>query len=116
MSKLKPMLVRQSGLPIVVEHMHEYSEAFRAEYDHLLGKYNSTSFDDMNKFRDELDIVEKKLLEKYPLQERVEMPKNQKQWQSLIERVQAPILVARSLDNSDQIVLVIMDQAQSEQS
>ena len=102
---MKLRTVRFSGLPVSKANLEAYDAEFKAAYDQISAEHGQ----DMLKMHEEILKVESALQAKYTQIEKFQMPTSAKQWKAIIDACEAPIMIARSLDNPNEIVLVIMD-------
>ena len=98
--------IRYSGLPVNLENLKAWQSEWTLAFDELKLKHGSNMLD----LQTDLAVVEKELAKKYPTSEDWSFVKTQKAMKLKIEEVQAPILIAKSSDNSNEILYVIMDQ------
>jgi hypothetical protein len=98
-------IVRLSGKPVSTEQLKAYEDEFRETYDKLLETHGT----DMQKMHEELIGLDTELASKYANIGVEELPKSQKKWMGLIDSFDAPIMLAKSMDNPKELVLVIVD-------
>jgi hypothetical protein len=103
---MKMKLLRQSGLPVVLEHFVSYQKEFSEAYDIILAEAGT----DMPTIQKRCDELEATLKDKYALTLEIMIPKNAKAWKKLLTQYGAPILVAQSMDNNNELVMVLMDE------
>lgn len=101
-------LVRMSGLPVSEENLAAYNEEFKSSYDAIMEQHSP----DMLKVHEALQALDKELQGKWQRIESNSLPKSAKGWRALIEKFQAPIMIAVSAEENAEgtLVLVIMDQ------
>lgn len=102
-------IIRQSGLPVVVDQFKSYQNEFMEEYDKIVAESGT----DMPTVQQRCQELEQRLNDKYPKDLRASMPRGIKSWEQLVDKYGAPILVARSQEPGNPLVLVIMDEVTS---
>ena len=103
---MKLKIFRTSNLPLDVYDLQAQKAEWTAGYDKLAEECGS----DMHTLQQKCEELANELQKKYNLVGEQEVPKTRKQWAALIEKYQAPILIANSADNPKELVLAIMDQ------
>lgn len=106
MKAKKIKVARYSGLPVSVADLTAYKQEFETEYDKAAAKHGP----DMLSLQQELAQLDKTLSAKYNLVETVEPPKSKKAWKQLIDKYECPIMVARGMEDPEQLIFVLMDQ------
>jgi hypothetical protein len=97
--------IRFTGLPVAPENLKAYDEEFKTAYDAIVEKHGN----DMLTVHQELLKLDEELAKKWASIESSDMPKSAKAWKKMIEKFGAPIMIANSSDNPDELVLVIVD-------
>lgn len=103
---MKLRLVRMSGRPVSPENLAEYEAEFKKEYDKILEQHGQ----DMLTVHQELLKLDEVLQNKWQRIESNDIPKSKKGWVKLLETYDAPIMLAKSAENVDELLLVIMDE------
>ena len=103
---MKLRLARMSGKPVSVKNLEAYTTEFKTRYDEILEKHGK----DMLTVHQEILKLDEELTGKWKQIEVETLPKSAKAWRDLIDKFQAPIMLARSSENVDELVLVIMDE------
>lgn len=97
--------VRYSGAPVAPENLQAYDEAFKAGYDAIVAEHGQ----DMLTVHTKVQALEADLLAKFDNVERQQLPTTAKAWRALLDVYGAPVMVARSSENPNELVLVIVD-------
>lgn len=103
---MKLRTIRYSGLPVAPENLAAYDAEFKAEYD----KIHAEHAPDMLKVHEKLKELDAALTAKWNSIELRELPKSRKGWLEFLGQFDCPIMLARSSENLEELVLVIMDQ------
>jgi 16S rRNA C967 or C1407 C5-methylase (RsmB/RsmF family) len=103
--KMKLRTIRFSGLPVKPENLKAYNEEWQTRYDETLAKYSP----DMLTIHKELEKLEAELQAKFVQIEANKLPTSRKGWMELINNFEAPIMLARSSEDTNELVLVVMD-------
>lgn len=103
---MKLRTIRYSGLPVAPENLAAYDAEFKAAYD----KIQADHAPDMLVVHQKLKELDAELTAKWTSIELSQLPKSKKGWKKFLEQYDAPIMVARSSEDVDEVVLVIMDQ------
>lgn len=103
---MKLRLVRMSGRPVSMDNLEAYTLEWKSRYDEILEKHGK----DMLTVHQEVLKLENELQTKWNLIEREELPKSAKGWRKLIDKYECPLMLAVSMDDTKETVLVIMDQ------
>ena len=103
---MKLRLVRMSGKPVSMENLAAYTAEFKEKYDLILEKHGK----DMLSVHQEVLKLDEELSNKWRKIEVESLPKSGKGWHELLEKVGAPIMLAKSSENVEELVLVIMDE------
>jgi len=110
MAKVK--IQRASETPVKPEEAQQFTDEFRAAYDRAEAKAKKKAENpqqEMLMMQRFLRYVEHSLRKKYKLTEEIEMPKTAKAWAALIKQYGSAIIVATTMRNEKEVVLVIMD-------
>lgn len=99
-------LQRMSGKPVYQDELEAYTNEFRVEYD----KAEAVHQKDMVGLNEAIIKFEKELQAKYKLVVDMKLPKSAKAWKELIVQIGAPILVAVSAEEGNEVIAVIMDE------
>lgn len=103
---MKLRLARMSGKPVSQENLEAYTMEFKQRYDEILEKHGK----DMLTVHQEVMKLDEELTGKWRQIEVEQLPKSAKGWRELITKFEAPIMLALSSENVDELVLVIMDE------
>jgi hypothetical protein len=106
MSKTKLIAQRFSGRPVMPDQLAAYESEFKTAFDKIQAEVGL----DMLEMHKRLQALDAELLPKYTPKELMELPKSQRAWHKLIMQFECPVLVAKSSENPDTLVLVLMDQ------
>lgn len=98
-------LIRHSGLPVKLENLEAYKKEWTEEFDKAKEKHGN----DMLSLQKDLADLENKLLDKYNVIENIDFVKSIKATKQLIDLYQCPIMIARGLDNPNELIYVLMD-------
>jgi len=98
-------IARYSGLPVAPEHVEAYKVEFQAAYDKLQESCGA----DMLKMHEELEKLDKELAIKWQRILTTLPPRSEKAWKKMVDHYGCPIMIARSQDNPEQLVFVLMD-------
>jgi hypothetical protein len=109
---------RMSGLPVDPASAKLFEDEFKVGYDDALSRHAKSRNEDgtvnfksidMLSVQEDIAKLEAALKLKYKVEGEVQMPKNAKQWNALIQVYQAPLLVANSSERPEELVIVIFD-------
>lgn len=103
---MKLRLARMSGRPVSVENLAQYESEFKIRYDEILAQHGQ----DMLTVHQELRKLDEELQGKWQRIEVEALPKSGKAWLELLKKFEAPVMLAKSSENVDELVLVIMDE------
>jgi len=99
-------IIRFSSMPVDPENLQKYNDEWKSGFDAIEAKFKP----DMLVVHQEAEKLEQALQEKYVQIALATLPKSQKQWVELLNKFDAPIMIAKSSENPKELVLVIMDQ------
>jgi hypothetical protein len=102
----KVKVMRYSGLPVDLQNMKAYQEEWEREFDRLKDLHTP----DMLSLQSALATLENELKVKWKLIEEWPYLNNIAAIKKKIEEYQCPIMVAKSADNPEEIVYVLVDQ------
>lgn len=102
---MKLRLIRYSGLPVSKENLAQYDAEFKAAYDKIQEEHGQ----DMLAVHTALQELDKQLSSKWSSIEAASIPKSAKAWKNLLAEYDCPIMLARSQENPEELVFVIMD-------
>jgi hypothetical protein len=102
---MKLRIMRMSGLPVQLQDLENYKAEFGAGYDAAQLECGK----DMLALQTKLQELENSLLAKYSNTGVQELPKSAKGWKQLLLAYQAPVLLAQSADNPNEMVLMVVD-------
>jgi hypothetical protein len=105
LGELKMKAIRFSGLPVKLENIDAYKAEWTAEFDKLKDVHKN----DMLSLQADLLEIEKALMLKYEVTETWEFLKSKKAVKAKMEQYGAPIMIAQSSENPNELVYVIMD-------
>jgi hypothetical protein len=103
---MKLRLARMSGRPVSAENLASYESEFKERYDTILAQHGQ----DMMTVHQELLKLDEELQGKWQRIEMEDLPKSRKGWHELLEKFDAPVMLAKSSENVEELVLVIMDE------
>lgn len=103
---MKLRLARMSGRPVSAENLAQYETEFKARYDQILEQHGQ----DMLTVHQELLKLDEELQGKWQRIEVEALPKSAKAWHELLEKFDAPVMLAKSSENVKELILVIMDE------
>jgi hypothetical protein len=103
---MKLRLARMSGRPVSAENLAAYEAEFKERYDKILEAHGN----DMLTVHQELLKLDQELQGKWQRIEVEALPKSGKGWHELLEKFDAPVMLAKSSENVGELVLVIMDE------
>lgn len=103
---MKLQVFRSSGLPVAVADLQAQKQEWTTAYD----KLEAECAGNMERLQKETQELADALQKKYSILSTMEIPKNRKQWANLIDSFQAPVMISRSAENPDELVMVIVDQ------
>lgn len=103
---MKLRTIRFSGLPVSPENLKQYNEEWKSAYDAILEQHGQ----DMLTVHQKVEQLEKDLQAKYVQIESNKLPASKKAWVKLLESFDAPIMLARSSEDPNELLLVVMDQ------
>jgi hypothetical protein len=103
MAKIR--LFRYSGQPVEPAALAAYEADFKAFYDRASERAKL----DMLKLNRFLRYAERILTLRHGAQVEIDMPTTAKKWAALVEKYQAPIMVAATAEDSKKLVAIIMD-------
>lgn len=123
---MKIRTCRYSGLPVDVSSMKAFDEEFKAGYDaaeakntldtrtpEQLAEGGETALKfkplNMEAMQKDLAALDETLRLKYKVEGEDTLPKTLKAWNDLIKKYEAPIMIANSASNPEELVLVIVD-------
>lgn len=99
-------LIRYSGRPVSLENLKAHEEEFKKRYDEISEMHGP----DMLKIHESLIELDKELAQKWEVILEIDVPKSVKAWKKLIDLYEVPVLVAKSKDNPNELLLVLMDE------
>lgn len=102
---MKLRIQRFSGLPVSTSNLDAYNTEFKLKYDEILAAHSP----DMLVVHEKLKELDAELTKKYAQIELQELPKSAKGWQKLIDSLEAPVMLAKSSEKNE-LLLVVMDQ------
>lgn len=95
-----------SGRPVEPDIYAQYMQEFQAEFD----KIQAEAGPDMLLFHSKLQELDKQLNIKYSNFFNETVPQSNKAWRTLIKKYDAPLMLALSAENPNELILVVMDQ------
>jgi hypothetical protein len=117
---MKLEVFRQSGQIIDDEQQQLYNAEWAPIYDKVMDRIKQIHSDKSHRLfmrpahhlsERMLNYMERQLFKKYSTQVFEELPKTAKQWQALMDKYKAPLLVAGRSD-STKLVIIVMDTLQ----
>jgi Skp family chaperone for outer membrane proteins len=103
---MKLRVVRFSGMPVQPEALDAFNTEFKQEYDKLQEVHGN----DMLEMHKGIQAMEAELQKKYSNIVAEKLPASKKAWLELLGKFDAPVMLARSSENTKELILVIMDQ------
>lgn len=102
---MKIQIMRMSTLPVELEALEAYKAEWTVGFDAAKAKHGN----DMLSLQADLQALETELLSRYSATGQVDLPKTAKAWKALMASFDAPIMIARSSEGKNEMVLVIVD-------
>lgn len=103
---MKLRITRFSGLPVDPETLKAYEAEFATNYDAIVAEHAQ----DMLTVHEKLKELDGVLQQKYGNILDEELPKSKRAWLNLLAKFDAPIMLARSSENPNELLFVVMDQ------
>jgi len=102
---MKLRIQRFSGMPVSMENLAAYDTEFKARYDDILAQYSP----DMLEVHKRLQELDNELQAKWNQIESEPLPKSTRAWQKLVQKYEAPVMLAQNAENAKELLLIIMD-------
>lgn len=99
-------VMRMSGRPVSLEQFNAYDAEFKARFDLIQAEVGN----DMLAFQKKLIELDEELKPKYTVVEEWPLPQTAEEFNAIITAYETPIMVAKSAEAGNEIVMVLMDE------